>query len=119
MRLDNDIMGTKREKKDCATKGICFFYRRVSYFSLEQDYCTIANHVFFHSLIVLSSLPLASVCPSALMATLSTKSLCPVRVRRRSPVFRFHSLIVSSQLPLLRVCPSGLMATLLTRSEER
>ena len=36
----------------------------------------------------------------------------PVRVRRRSPVFRFHNLMVISSLPLARVCPSGLMATL-------
>src|SRR6266516_5508154 len=35
----------------------------------------------FHNLVVLSLLPLASICPSALMATLLTESLCPVRVR--------------------------------------
>src|SRR6266516_7871122 len=85
-------------------------------FSIEQDYCTNANHYFSHSLMVLSTLPLASVCPSGLMATLATELLCPVRVRRRSPVFRFHSLMVLSSLPLASICPSGLMATLSTWS---
>src|SRR6266581_2794027 len=35
----------------------------------------------FHSLMVLSALPLARVCPSAHMATLQTEFSCPVKVR--------------------------------------
>ena len=68
-------------------------------------------------LIVLSSLPLAKVCPSGLMATEVTTLECPVRVRLTCPVERFQILSVLSALPLAKVCPSGLMATELTELE--
>jgi hypothetical protein len=64
------------------------------------------------SIIVLSSLPLARVCPSGLNATLQTALECPVSVLSNFPVCAFQSLIEVSVLPLARVCLSGLNATL-------
>jgi len=67
--------------------------------------------VTFHSLIVPSSLPDASVLPSGLNATEWTLPVCPLWVTRSLPVATFHSLIVLSPLPDASVLPSGLNAT--------
>ena len=63
---------------------------------------------------MLSSLPLASVIPSGLKATLLTGAVCPVRIAHCSPVAAFQRRIVLSALPLASVRPSGLKATLQT-----
>src|SRR5260370_995239 len=66
---------------------------------------------------VLSSLPLTSICPSGLIPTLRTEPEWPVMVCNNAPLWRFHALIVLSAAPLASVCPSGLMATLRTELE--
>jgi hypothetical protein len=48
----------------------------------------------FHSLIVLSVDPDATVVPSGESATERTREVWPVRVRKRPPVATFHSLTV-------------------------
>ena len=68
----------------------------------------------FHRRIVPSELPLASVLPSGLNATLLTALVCPVSVCLCSPVTASHRRIVLSSLPLASVRPSGLNDTLLT-----
>jgi hypothetical protein len=66
----------------------------------------------FHTLMVLSSLPEASVLPSGLKLTLLTDAVCPVRVVIGLPVARFQTLMVLSALPEASVLPSGLKLTL-------
>ena len=68
----------------------------------------------FHSLIVLSSDPLASIVPFVLNATDITQSLCPLSVAISVLVFTFHSLIVPSYDPLASIVPFVLNATALT-----
>jgi N-acetylmuramoyl-L-alanine amidase len=66
------------------------------------------------SVVNLERLPLASVRPSGLNATLLTPNVCPVSVRLFIPVTASHRRMVSSSLPLATVRPSGLKATLVT-----
>ena len=65
-----------------------------------------------HSRTVLSSLALASRCPSGLNATPLTAPVWPVSGSPRGwPVSASHSRTVPSALALARRCPSGLNAT--------
>ena len=57
----------------------------------------------FHSLIVLSSDPLAIIVPVQLKATEVTDPLCPYKLAIYVFVSRLHSLIVSSHDPLARI----------------
>src|SRR5262245_20743415 len=67
-----------------------------------------------HSLIVLSTLPDASVLPSGLKATRMASSVCPSRVATALPVAASHTLTVLSVLAEASSLPSGLHATELT-----
>src|SRR5207247_843881 len=67
-----------------------------------------------HSLTVWSTLPEASILPSALKATEKTGHGYPLRVTRPSPLAASHSLIVLSALALAMVLPSGLKTTEVT-----
>ena len=59
----------------------------------------------FHSLIVLSILPDASISPLGEKLRLFTISRCPERVLITLPVLTFHSLIVLSMLPDASTAP--------------
>jgi hypothetical protein len=54
----------------------------------------------FHTLAVPSSLPLTMRSPSGLIATLVTKSLCPLRVTSSLPDCPSQTFSVVSSLPL-------------------
>src|SRR5262249_58642949 len=69
-----------------------------------------------HSRDVPSQLPVRTVLPSGLNATLTTRNLCPLRVAFSIPVVASHSRIVPSRPPVRTRLPSGLNATLTTQS---
>ena len=68
----------------------------------------------FHSLIVPSNDPLASIVPFVLNATNITLLLCPLSVAISVLVSTFHSLIVPSNDPLASIVPFVLNATDIT-----
>ena len=65
----------------------------------------------FHSLMVRSLLPEASILLFGLKATEVTQSMCPLRVVSSLPVVASHSLTVASLLPEASQLPSRLKAT--------
>jgi hypothetical protein len=67
-----------------------------------------------HSLMVLSTLPLASTVPSGLHETALTLSECPLNVDTHCPICAFQTLIVLSSLALAIFVPSRVHATDLT-----
>src|SRR5438067_1746085 len=67
-----------------------------------------------HTFTVWSKLPLTMRLPSALMATLRTGPVCPLRENTSVRLSASHTFTVLSSPALTMRLPSGLMATLLT-----
>jgi hypothetical protein len=77
-------------------------------------HCPLATSQTFT---VLSFEPVTAVCPSALIATLSTEREWPVSVSVHRSLAASHSFADLSSEPVATVRPSALIATLLTQPE--